>query len=429
MGYYTKEDILKTIEDEDVKFIRLQFADFFGVLRNIAVTGGQIEKALNGRCSIDGFHIRGARALGYRQIYLKPDLDTFAILPWRPQHGKVARFLCDLTDREGNLLPESPRTILRQQLKRAEDKGLFIELNPECEFFLFDTDENGLPTNQTNEQAKYLDMAPLDSGENARRDIIFALEDLGFEVESSHHEDAPAQHAISFKKATGIRMADRILTLRNTVRTIAVRHGFYATFMPKPRADLSGSAMALNASCQMIAKDWFTDPSDPNGLSEDGKHFIAGLLAHMRGACAIANPIVNSYKRSIFRFSDPRGIFWSPSDYRASVTVSRNEDDRTVIEWELPDGATNPYLNIAYLLAAGLEGIEKKLPLPHADSQGEPLPETLNDALKAFSEDDFFRQLYGDNYASVYISEKKSEWESYAKEVTDWEIREYLGRI
>ncbi|MFN2939612.1 glutamine synthetase family protein [Lachnospiraceae bacterium YH-ros2226] len=429
MSYYTKEDILHMIDEEDVKFIRLQFADFFGVLRNIAVTGAQIKKALDGSCSIDGFHIRGAKALGYRNIYLMPDLDTFAILPWRPQNGKVARFLCDLTDREGNLLPESPRTILRQQLKRAEEKGLYIELNPECEFFLFDTDENGLPTNQTTERAYYLDMAPLDSGENARRDIIFALENLGFEMESSHHEDAPAQHAVSFQKATGIRMADRILTLRNTVRTIAVRHGFYATFMPKPRADLPGSAMALNASCQDLTKDWFTDPNDAYGLSEDGKHFIAGLLAHMRGACAIANPIVNSYKRSISRFHDPKGIYWSPSDYRALVTVSKNENDRTVIEWELPDGATNPYLNIAYLLAAGLEGIEKKLPLPKPDCQGQALPETLIDAIKAFSEDDFFRQLYGDNYASVYISEKKAEWDSYAKEVTDWEIREYLGRI
>lgn len=429
MSYYTKEDILHMIDEEDVKFIRLQFADFFGVLRNIAVTGAQIKKALDGSCSIDGFHIRGAKALGYRNIYLMPDLDTFAILPWRPQNGKVARFLCDLTDREGNLLPESPRTILRQQLKRAEEKGLYIELNPECEFFLFDTDENGLPTNQTTERAYYLDMAPLYSGENARRDIIFALENLGFEMESSHHEDAPAQHAVSFQKATGIRMADRILTLRNTVRTIAVRHGFYATFMPKPRADLPGSAMALNASCQDLTKDWFTDPNDAYGLSEDGKHFIAGLLSHMRGACAIANPIVNSYKRSISRFHDPKGIYWSPSDYRALVTVSKNENDRTVIEWELPDGATNPYLNIAYLLAAGLEGIEKKLPLPKPDCQGQTLPETLIDAIKAFSEDDFFRQLYGDNYASVYISEKKAEWDSYAKEVTDWEIREYLGRI
>lgn len=429
MSHYTREDILDMIEEEDVKFIRLQFADFFGVLRNIAVTGPQIQKAMDGRCSIDGFHIRGAEGLGLRQIYLVPDLDTFAILPWRPQHGKVARFLCDLADRDGNLIPESPRYILRKTLEAAEKRGLSIELNPECEFFLFDTDEDGLPTTETKERAYYLDMAPLDSGEDARRDIIFSLEDLGFEVESSHHEDAPAQHAISFQKATGVRMADRILTLRNTVRSIAGRHGFHATFMPKPRTDLPGSAMALNASCREGAKDWFTDPKDPDGLSEEGKHFIAGVLSHMRGATAIANPIVNSYKRSLDRFSDERGIFWSANDYKAPLTIDRNENGRTVIEWELPDGATNPYLNIAYLVASGLEGMEKKLLLPPADTHVDDLPGTLIDAIRAFETDDFFRELYGEKYAAVYISEKRKEWESYAKEVTDWEIREYLGRI
>lgn len=425
----TREDILELIEEEDVKFIRLQFADFFGVLRNIAITEGQIEKALDGHCYIDGHHIRGAKELGLRRIYLIPDIDSFGILPWRPQHGKVGRFLCDLADEEGNLIPESPRYILRETLKRAAEKGLSIELNPECEFFLFDTDEEGLPTTNTKESAYYLDMAPLDSGENARRDIIYALEDLGFEMESSHHEDAPAQHAVSFQKATGVIMADQILTLRNTVRSIAGRHGFHATFMPKPRADFPGSAMALNAACQEGFHDWFTDTTDPHGLSETGKQFLSGVLTHMEGAIAIANPIVNSYKRTKDRFSDSKGIFWSKDNYKAPVIVSHNEAGRTVIEWEMPDGATNPYLNIAYLVAAGLEGIEKKLDLPEADSSVGQIPETLCDALQAFSDDAFFENLYGKRYTEVYISEKMKEWESYAREVTDWEVRTYLARI
>lgn len=429
MGKYSEEDILDLIEEEDIKFIRLQFADFFGVLKNIAVTGGQIKKAMEGKCFIDGHHLRGASKLGYRKIYLIPDLDTFAILPWRPQQGKVARFLCDLEDEDGKLIPESPRYILRKVLDDAKSRGLSLELNPECEFYLFDTDEDGLPTTNTKERAVYLDMAPLDSGENARRDIIFALEDIGFEMESSHHEDAPAQHAVSFKKAKGVRMADRILTLRNTVRTVAIRQGFYATFMPKPRTDLPGSAMALNAACEEGRPDIFTDVNSSSRLTARGEAFVAGMLAHMEGMTAIANPIINSYKRILDRFDASAGIFWSKDNYYAPVQVSVNEIGRTQIRWELPDGATNPYLTIAYLIASGIDGMDRNLKIPDPDEKVGRLPRTLRDAVAAFGRDDFLKGVCGESYASVYIEEKNAEWEAYAREVTDWEINSYLGRI
>lgn len=424
-----REEIMQMIEDDDVKFIRLQFSDFFGVLRNIAVTGSEITKAMDGRCSVDGYHILGAREFGLRNIYLIPDLDTFAILPWRPQQGKVARFLCDLADENGNLITPSPRFILRNVLKRAKDMGFEFEMNPECEFFLFDTDEDGYPTNTTKERALYLDMAPLDSGENARRDIIYALEELGFEMESSHHEDAPAQHAVAFRRAKGVKMADQILTLRNTVRTIAGRHGFHATFMPKPRTDLPGSAMALNIVAADGTEDRITDRSDPSGLSEDGKHFLAGILDHMAAMTAIANPIVNSYKRSGGRFYTEKGIYWSLDDYNAPVRVMKGENGKTAIEWELPDGATNPYLVISCMIAAGLDGAEKKTSLPKPDTSTGTLPRTLRDAIDVFSCDKFMNEVCGENYVRIYSDKKACEWERYAGEVTDWEIREYLHRI
>ena len=425
----TKEQVLQIIEEEDIKFIRLQFADFFGVLRNIAVTGSEIERAIEGGSYIDGYHIRGAKEMGLRKIYLKPDIDTFAILPWRPQQGKVGRFLCDLTYEDGRMIKESPRFILQSVLDRAEKAGLSFEVNPECEFFLFDTDEEGNPTNETKERAMYLDMAPLDSGENARRAIIFALEELGFEMESSHHEDAPEQHAVAFKRASGVKMADQILTLRNTVRTIGARNGFHATFMPKPRTDLPGSAMAitLTGTAETVAQ--MTSATDVYGMSELGKQFLAGVLHHMPGMSVIANPIVNSYKRTGARFCSDKGIFWSQEDYEAPICLVKDGENDTAIRWELPDGATNPYLTIAYLIASGLDGIEKKLLLPEADTRVGSLPKTLKDAVDEFRKDAYLTEVCGEKYAEIYLASKRGEWDSYASEVTDWEIREYLHRI
>ncbi len=426
---YTREDVQKVIEEEDVKFIRLQFSDFFGVLRNIAVTGHEIERALDGRCYIDGYHIRGAKEMGLRRIYLRPDVDTFAILPWRPQQGKVGRFLCDLAYEDGTLIKESPRYILSHVLYQASAAGFSFELNPECEFFLFDTDEDGNPTNETSEKALYLDMAPLDSGENARRAIIFALEELGFEMESSHHEDAPAQHAVAFHQAKGVKMADQILTLRNTVRTVAARNGFHATFMPKPRTDLPGSAMALTLTTAKHAEDLISDPDDAYGLSEMGKSFVAGVIRHMSGMTAIANPIVNSYKRSRSRFHTPKGIYWSMEEYGAPLSVGVDENGQTSIRWELPDGATNPYLTIAYFIAAGLDGVKRNLTLSEPDVKNGTLPLTLEEAIASFKEDPYMTEVCGQKYADVYTASKTEEWEDYASEVTDWEVREYLHRI
>ena len=429
MAKYETWEILQMIEEEDVKFIRLQFVDIFGTIRNIAVTAGQMEKALAGKCMVDGYSIAGMKELGYDRVYLKPDIDTFTILPWRPQQGKVARFLCDLMDQEGNDIAESPRYILRRVLKKAKQQGYSFDLDPECDFFLFETDEEGNPTTRTREKAGYLDVAPLDQGENARRDMILTLEEMGFEIESSHHEDAPAQHEVDFKQAQGVKVADQSVTFRATVRTIAQRHGLHATFMPKPRTDLPGSALSLNISGFRDGKNMFADPQAENGLSQEAYSFIAGLLSHMNGMAAIANPIVNSYKRLKPGYHAPTELFWSLNDYRAPIRVVKGKEGDTHIEWTLPDGAANPYLLIAMVVASGLNGIQEKMIPLKADEKAGALPGTLKESLTALEKDEFLRNVCGESYVRTYLKEKTKEWELYTQEVTDWELKEYLHRF
>ena len=353
MAKYETWEILQMIEEEDVKFIRLQFVDIFGTIRNIAVTAGQMEKALAGKCMVDGYSIAGMKELGYDRVYLKPDIDTFTILPWRPQQGKVARFLCDLMDQEGNDIAESPRYILRRVLKKAKQQGYSFDLDPECEFFLFETDEEG----------------------------------------------------------------------------IAQRHGLHATFMPKPRTDLPGSALSLNISGFRDGKNMFADPQAENGLSQEAYSFIAGLLSHMNGMAAIANPIVNSYKRLKPGFHAPTELFWSLNDYRAPIRVVKGKEGDTHIEWTLPDGAANPYLLIAMVVASGLNGIQEKMIPLKADEKAGALPGTLKESLTALEKDEFLRNVCGESYVRTYLKEKTKEWELYTQEVTDWELKEYLHRF
>jgi glutamine synthetase len=428
MAKYTAQEIISLIDEEDVKFIRLQFVDFFGELKNIAITAGQIGKALAGKCRVDGFHIRGMNSLGYNTFYLQPDFDTFAILPWRPQHGKVARFLCRLNDENGNPIPEGSRSILVDVMRRAAGEGYSFDLKPNCEFFLFLNDENGRPTTLTGERAGYLDIAPLDKGENARRDVILTLEEMGFEIESSNHETAPGQHAVVFRQSEGIRVADQIETFRATIRTVAERHGLHATFMPKPRTDLMGSAMAFTISMQKDGKDLFSGGGS-RWYSDEALSFVTGIMDHQNGIAAFSNPIINSYKRLKARFFAPTELFWSTTDYYAPLRIVKNDNGGVSVEWKLPDGAANPYLTIAMAIAAGVDGIRRGAkPVPEDEKIGS-LPATLRESVSAFEEDEFLRSVCGERYADMYVREKMTEWERYSKEVTDWEIREYLQEI
>ena len=263
MSRFSKNDIFRIVEEEDVEFIRLQFSDIFGVLKNVAITSSQLEKALNNQCMFDGSSVEGFARIEESDMYLHPDLDTFAIFPWRPQQGKVARLICDVYTPDGKPFEGDSRNVLKKVIKEAADMGYVFDVGPECEFFLFHTDDNGLPTTLTHEKAGYFDLGPTDLGENVRRDMVLTLEDMGFEIEASHHEVAPAQHEIDFKYDEALTTADNIETFKLTVKTIAKRHGLYATFMPKPKFGINGSGMHVNMSLATVdGRNIFADEKD-----------------------------------------------------------------------------------------------------------------------------------------------------------------------
>ncbi|WP_346697550.1 glutamine synthetase family protein [Catenibacillus scindens] len=440
MKNYTKEQILHMVEEEDVEFIRLQFTDMFGVLKNIAIPVSRLMKALDNQCVINGDYIDGLGNSEENEYYLYPDLSTFTILPWRPQQGKVARFICDIYHMDGRLCESSPRSILKKVMARAKEMGYEICVRPECEFFLFHTDDNGMPTNITHEKAGYMDTTPLDLGENARRDIILTLEDMGYDIDSSRHELAPAQHEIDFLYSDMLETADKIMTFKVAARTVAKRHGLHATFMPKPSADVDGSGMHIHMKLIKNGKNVFTDPSDSRGLSKDAYGFIAGLMKHIKGMSAISNPLVNSYKRLVTGFEAPYNIIWSCRQNGALLHACHKNNGDTALELRSPDGAANPYLLFALCLAAGLEGIEKDLQAPgdiNVDVRKmsreekkkagiDSLPANLSVALAEMEKDELIRAVLGNGFVDEYLEKKEQEWESYMEQISEWELSQYL---
>ncbi len=442
MAKYKKEDIFRMVEEEDVEFIRLQFTDMFGMLKNVAITAGQLEKALNNRCVFDGSAIEGFVREEETDMYLHPDLDTFTIFPWRPQQGKVARLVCDVYGPDGTPFEGDPRYILKKVLKEAEELGFYFNVGPECEFFLFHTDEEGRPTTKTHEMAGYFDVAPIDLAENVRRDIVLNLEEMGFEIESSHHEIAPAQHEVDFQYEKGLKAADNILTFKMAVKSIAKQHGLHATFMPKPKAGVNGSGMHINMSLEdKLGKNLFADTDDKLGLSRLAYEFMAGILAHIKSMCLLTNPIVNSYKRLIPGYDAPVYIAWSRATNRGQIMrIPSSRGASTRLELRSPDSAMNPYLALAACLAAGLDGIKNHMELPEPVVQNiyamdeetikergiDHLPETLGEAIDEFEEDEFLKQVLGTHIFYKYLEAKKEEWNVFRSQVTDWEIGEYL---
>lgn len=433
MAKYSKEDIFRMVEEEDVEFIRLQFTDMFGMLKNVAITSGQLEKALNNRCVFDGSAIEGFVREEETDMYLHPDLDTFAIFPWRPQQGKVARLICDVYCPDGTPFEGDPRYILKKVLKEAEEMGFYFNVGPECEFFLFHTDEEGRPTTKTHEMAGYFDVAPIDLAENVRRDIVLNLEEMGFEIESSHHEIAPAQHEVDFQYEKGLKAADNILTFKMAVKTIAKLHGLHATFMPKPKAGVNGSGMHINMSLEdKLGKNLFVDQEDELGLSKTAYEFMAGILAHIKSMCLLTNPLVNSYKRLIPGYDAPVSIAWSTATNRGQIIrIPSSRGASTRLELRSPDSAMNPYLALAACLAAGLDGVKNHTELPKPVVQNihvmdDHLPETLGEAIEKFEEDEFLKGVLGSHIFYKYLEAKKEEWNIFRSQVTDWEIGEYL---
>ena len=443
MSRYTKDDIFRMVEEEDVEFIRLQFTDIFGTLKNIAITSSQLEKALDNKCMFDGSSVEGFVRIEESDMYLYPDYDTFEIFPWRPQQGKVARLICDVYTPDGKPFEGDPRWILKKTIKEANEMGYRFDVGPECEFFLFHTDDNGLPTTLSHEKAGYFDLGPNDLGENIRRDMVLTLEEMGFEIEASHHEVAPAQHEIDFKYDEVLKTADNIQTFKMTVKTIAKRHGLYATFMPKPKFGISGSGMHINMSLATEeGKNIFADENGKIGLSDDAYHFIAGIMKHARGMSAITNPLVNSYKRLVPGYEAPVYIAWSAKNRSPLIRIPASRGNGTRVELRNPDPTANPYLVLALCLAAGLDGIKNKIEVPESVDCNiyemtpgerraagiENMPADLKEAVDCLVADEFLCSVLGEHITTKYVEAKMKEWENYTTRVSQWEIDEYLHK-
>lgn len=442
MAKYTKEDIIRLVKEEDVHFIRLQFTDIFGILKNVAITPSQLEKALSNDCMFDGSSIDGFARIHESDMYLYPDPDTFVIFPWRPQIGKVARLICDVYTPDGKPFVGDPRYALKRVLERAKKMGYTFCVGPELEFFVFHFDEQGKPTTFSHDQGGYFDLEPVGQGEDIRREITFALESMGFEIEATHHEVAQAQHEIDFKFGDALKVADDIMTFRLAVKTIAKKYGMHATFMPKPIFGINGSGMHTNMSLMKDGANAFYDPEGELGLSDTAGHFIAGLLRHVKEFTAISNPLVNSYKRLVPGYEAPCYLAWSAANRSALIRVPATRGKGTRVELRCPDPACNPYLSLAMCLSAGLDGIENRLTPPpqivtsifemtteeRKAHQIDNLPGSLEEALDLFEQSEMAKETLGDHIFSKYLEAKRKEWNEYRMTVGDWELDRYLLR-
>ncbi|MBG9804987.1 type I glutamate--ammonia ligase [Brevibacillus laterosporus] len=442
MSRYTKEDIMRFADEENVKYIRLQFTDLMGISKNVEIPISQLPKALDNKMMFDGSSIEGFVRIEESDMYLFPDLDTWVVFPWGTEFGKVARLICDVYMPDGKPFEGDPRYILKKVMKEAEELG-FTDFNvgPEPEFFLFKIDEKGEPTLDLNDQGGYFDFAPLDLGENCRRDIVLTLEKMGFEIEASHHEVAPGQHEIDFKYANALQAADQILTFKLVVKTIARQHGLHATFMPKPMFGVSGSGMHAHQSLFIGKENAFYDESDELGLSQTAKYYLAGLLKHARGFAAITNPLVNSYKRLVPGYEAPCYVAWSAKNRSPLVRIPASRGMGTRLEVRNPDPAANPYLALAVMLKAGLDGIKNKLKLQPAvdrniyvmneadrEANGiDSLPSTLKEAIECLKADSVICEALGEHASLHFIEAKEIEWDMFRTRVHEWERSQYMN--
>jgi glutamine synthetase len=442
LSKYTKDDILKMVKEENVRFIRLQFTDLLGVIKNVEIPIGQLEKALENKMMFDGSSIEGFVRIEESDMNLYPDLDTFIIFPWTSEKGKVARLICDIYMPDGTPFDGDPRGILKRVLKDMEDLGFSdFNIGPEPEFFLFKNDEKGEPTLELNDKGGYFDLAPTDLGENCRRDIVLELEDMGFEIEASHHEVAPGQHEIDFKYADAVNTCDNIQTFKLAVKTIARKHGLHATFMAKPLFGVNGSGMHANMSLFKDGENVFYDEKSETGLSETAMHFLAGILKHARDFTAIMNPTVNSYKRLVPGYEAPCYVAWSMQNRSPLVRIPASRGISTRIEVRSVDPTANPYLAMALLLAAGLDGIKNKLAAPkpidrniyvmdkdEREAEGiQDLPATLKEALVLLSKNEVLTKALGEHATEHFIEAKEIEWDMFRTQVHPWEREQYMS--
>jgi glutamine synthetase len=437
----TREDVLSMAKEKDVKFVRLQFVDILGTIKNVAITVEQLPTALDGDIMFDGSSIEGYTRINESDMYLKPDYDTFTIFPWRPKEGAVARLMCDVYLPNGEPFAGCPRSTLKKVIAEAREMGFEMYAGPEPEFFLFEKDEYDRPTTITNDKGGYFDLSPVDLGENARRDIVLALEEMGFDVEASHHEVAPGQHEIDFKYSEVLRTADNIATFKFVTKAIAMQHGLHATFMPKPIFGENGSGMHVHQSLFKDGENAFFDDSDELGLSQIAYYYIGGILKHAPAIAAITNPIINSYKRLVPGYEAPVYISWSGRNRSALVRVPSARGMATRIELRNPHPSANPYLALAVMLKAGLDGIKNKIEPGEQTTANifemtaderlargiESLPGSTMEAIQYLSQDEVVKSTLGEHVFEHFVEAKMIEWDVYRTQVTDWELEQYLN--
>lgn len=436
-----REKIMDMVKEQNVEFIRLQFTDLFGTIKNVEIPVSQLPKALDNKMMFDGSSIEGFVRIEESDMYLYPDLNTFVVFPWDTGKGKVARLICDVYHTDGTPFEGDPRANLKRVLQEMEELG-FTEFNlgPEPEFFLFKLDERGEPTIELNDHGGYFDLAPTDLGENCRRDIVLELQELGFDIEASHHEVAPGQHEIDFKYRGALQACDDIQTFKLIVKTIARKHGLHATFMPKPLFGVNGSGMHCNLSLFKDGKNAFYDPNGELEISDTARSFLAGILKHAKGFTAITNPTVNSYKRLVPGYEAPCYIAWSAKNRSPLVRIPASRKLSTRIEVRSVDSSTNPYLAMAVLLAAGLDGIKNGETAPTPVDQNiyemngsarrelniEDLPGTLMEALNYLKEDEVIKSALGNHLYSHFVEAKEIEWDGFRTQVHPWEREQYM---
>lgn len=441
MPKYTRDDINKIAKEEDVRYLRLMFTDILGTIKNMEVPISQLEKVLDNKMMFDGSSIEGFVRIEESDMYLYPDLDTWLVFPWGSEQGKIARLICDVYKPDGTPFAGDPRNNLKRVLRKMEDMGFTdFNLGPEPEFFLFKTDENGKPTFDLNDEGGYFDLAPTDLGEDCRREIVLELEELGFEIEASHHEVAPGQHEIDWKYSRALEACDNIQTFKLIVKTVARKHGLHATFMPKPVFGVNGSGMHCNMSLFNEEGNTFYDADSESGLSDTAYKFIAGLLHHAKAYTAICNPIINSYKRLVPGYEAPVYIAWSTQNRSPLIRIPASRGLSTRVELRSVDPSTNPYLALATLLAAGLDGIasDREVPAPidrniyimdaeDREANGiYDLPKNLAEAVEELKNNPLILDALGDHISRSFIEAKEIEIATYISQVTDWEINQYL---
>ena len=435
----TVEDVFKIVRDKEVSFIQIWFTDILGVLKSFAIRPSELEEAMTEGMGFDGSSIEGFARIEESDMIAKPDPTTFAILPWRPEEQPVARMFCDILQPDGSPYPGDPRYALKRILAKAAEKGYTYNLGPELEYFYFAN--SSCP--EVLDQGGYFDAPPLDLANNLRRQSIFAMESVGIRVEYSHHEVAASQHEIDMRYDDGLKMADKVMTFRLTVKEIARQNGVYATFMPKPIFGINGSGMHTHQSLFKGGKNAFHDAKDQYNLSAEGKSYIAGLLKHAREITGICSQWVNSYKRLVPGYEAPVYISWARRNRSALVRVPMykpGKEAATRCEYRAPDPACNPYLAFAVMLAAGLKGIENKYPLPdpveldiYHLSEAErkrlkigELPGSLYEAIQEIEKSAVVREALGDHIFNKFVENKKIEWDSFRTHVSAYEIERYL---